>query len=212
MDRMSGREMVHLAVSTIVLTVAFGIAFSGGTSAFNDTYALLDDIKISFIAVGLGFTFHEMAHRLVARRYGFSAEYYMSPLGLGIALVLSLSGWIFAAPGAVRIYGSPSAAVASVNHDKIMGKISLAGPLTNICIAALFLIFGFFATYMGLSSGESPMIWKIAIFGTQINAWLALFNMIPFRPLDGGDVFKWNKAIWITVTILSAGLYLLVVL
>ncbi len=148
---MSGREISHLAISTIVLSIAFGIALSGGLSAFIDAYALLDDIRISFIAVALGFNFHEMAHRFIARKYGFSAEYYMSPMGLGIALVVSFTGWIYAAPGAVRIYGSPSNVQTPADHQKALGKIFLAGPLANIFVAVIFFIIGFIAAFVEYS-------------------------------------------------------------
>jgi Zn-dependent protease len=205
---MSGREISHLAISTIVLALAWGIAFSGGSDAFSDIDYFLDNTRIAFIAVALGFTFHELAHRCLARKYGFTAEYYMSPMGLGIALVISFTGWIMAAPGAVRIRGTVPAGTSAQQHAKTMGKISLAGPLTNILFAVLFFLLGFAAAM----AGDDDAVWKISFIGLQINAWLAAFNLIPFGPLDGKGVFRWNKAVWLAAMLAGVGLYILTII
>lgn len=201
------RELSHLLISAIVLSIAFGIALSDGLSAFKDTQLLFTSIWISFIAVALGFVSHEMAHRIMARKYGFSASYYMSVIGLGIALAVSLTGWIFAAPGGVRIYKNPNTEGPVIDDIKALGKISVAGPLANILLVPAFFIFGLVVALIEAVSGEEPILWNIALFGMQINAWLAFFNMLPFGPLDGRDVYKWNKAVWVIVTLLAVGLY-----
>jgi Zn-dependent protease len=205
---MSRRELSHLAFSVMVLSIAFGIAFSGGMEAFNDIYTLLENIRVAFIAVFFGFVFHELAHRFVARKYGFSAEYFMSPVGLGIAVVASLTGWILAAPGAVRIYGGTSNNATAEEYRTMLGKISLAGPLTNLVIAFIFLLLGLGAAYFGYFPNDNSLFWTIVSFGVEINAWLAIFNMIPVWNLDGRDVFKWNKIMWVAVMLLSLGLYI----
>ena len=61
------------------------------------------------------------------------------------------------------------------------GKISLAGPLTNSILALIFLII--------LNITQL----NIAHIGFQINAYLAVFNMLPFGAFDGAKVFRWNK-------------------
>jgi Zn-dependent protease len=208
----SSREFSHLAFSVLVLAIAFGIAFSGGMDAFNDIYTLMENIRVAFIAVVFGFAFHELAHRFFAKKYGFAAEYYMSPIGLGIAVLVSFSGWILAAPGAVRVYGSPSNEITEDKYQAIMGKISLAGPLTNLIIAILFFIVGISAAFLGLFADDNSLFWKIISFGVEINAWLAIFNMIPIWNIDGKDVFKWNKIIWLAVMLASIGLYIFIII
>ena len=37
---------------------------------------------------------------------------------------------------------------------------------------------------------------SLASWGFKINSWLAVFNLIPFGPLDGRKVFVWNKAVY----------------
>ncbi|MDG6975631.1 MAG: hypothetical protein JRN27_06040, partial [Nitrososphaerota archaeon] len=67
------------------------------------------------------------------------------------------------------------------------GKISLAGPLTNVAIAALFLPFFFFG---------SGVLYAVGYIGVQVNIFLAMFNMLPIGPLDGAKVWRWNLFLW----------------
>jgi Zn-dependent protease len=32
--------------------------------------------------------------------------------------------------------------------------------------------------------------------GASFNAWIALFNLLPFGVLDGEKIFNWNKIAW----------------
>jgi len=39
--------------------------------------------------------------------------------------------------------------------------------------------------------------------GVAINAWLALFNMLPIGPLDGSKVLSWNPIVWVGIVAVS---------
>ncbi|MFO7773178.1 MAG: DUF951 family protein [Dehalococcoidia bacterium] len=43
--------------------------------------------------------------------------------------------------------------------------------------------------------------------GAYVNTWLALFNLIPFGPLDGAKIFRWNKGIWLAAAAGAGGLF-----
>jgi len=43
--------------------------------------------------------------------------------------------------------------------------------------------------------------------GAYINTWLALFNLIPFGPLDGAKIFRWNKGLWLVAIAGAGGLF-----
>jgi Zn-dependent protease len=101
-----------------------------------------------------------------------------------LALVISFFGFVFAAPGAVMIYGG------NINVKK-NGKISVAGPLMNLVLALIFLVI------MKLNLGSSFSL--IGQYGFFINSWLALFNMIPFWNFDGRKIFIWSKGVWISI-------------
>ena len=192
---MIAKELRDLVISALVLALAFGIALSGGFRAFQQPGILVLVIGIAFVAVSLGFIFHELAHRLIARRFGYFAEYAMWPMGLMVALGFSLFGFIFAAPGAVRIYPRATAlGTISLSREKV-GLISLAGPATNIGLAVIFQVLDIF---------EPALLFTL---GARINTWLALFNLIPFGPLDGAKILKWNKGIWIMSIAVAGGLF-----
>jgi Zn-dependent protease len=137
---MRAKEFRDLVISALVLALSFGIALSGDYRAFQQPANLVFAVSIALVAVSLGFVFHELAHRLVARRFNCFAEYVMWPLGLVVALGISLFGFIFAAPGAVMI--KPSATVeGTINlNNRQVGLISLAGPATNIGLAVVFMV------------------------------------------------------------------------
>lgn len=73
------REIVHLVASLLVLTIAF-------------SYPSLSPEIMLIVAfgVGTGFILHELAHRFTAQKYGYEADYEASPIGLLLAIGLSI--------------------------------------------------------------------------------------------------------------------------
>ena len=132
---------------------------------------------VSGFTVGTGFLLHELAHKLVAQHYGLFAEFRSDGKMLLIAIATAFFGIILAAPGAVYISGR-----VSVDRN---GKISMAGPLTNMIMAILFLATSFVF-------GQS----MLTHYGQTINSWLALFNMIPFGFFDGAKILRWDKRVY----------------
>jgi len=176
MVRFSKGEVRDILISMVVIAGVFAYVFSG-----RNLQVALILLPATLVTVGLGFVLHEIAHKLMAIRYGFWAEYKLWPEGLILALVTSYFGFVFAAPGAVYIHGT------YIDRD-INGKISIAGPLTNIMLAVIFL--------MASSVLPSPL-GDIAVLGYAVNSFLALFNLIPIAVLDGAKVFRWNPLIWL---------------
>jgi len=193
-------EITHILISMIILTFAFAIALPPNT-ILSGNFKLVDFpyyLLLSFLGIATAFLFHEMSHKFMAQRYGLWAEYRMFPMGLLLALILSFTGFVFAAPGAVMFLGG--------SRDYETGKIAMAGPLTNIIIAIIILplyIFVFF---------ESTEISSIFSFIIKINLFLATFNLLPFGPLDGTKIIKWSATVWITMLIISITLLVLVIL
>lgn len=194
---MKTKELRDIVVSALVLAMAFGITLSGGFRAFQQPGILVLVIGMALVAVSLGFVFHELGHRLIARRFGYFAEYSMWPMGLMVALGSSLFGFIFAAPGAVMIYPrATTLGTGSSSREKI-GLISLAGPATSIGLAVLFLV---------LDIIQPALLFTL---GARINIWLAVFNLIPFGPLDGAKILNWNKGIWLASMAVAGGLFVI---
>jgi Zn-dependent protease len=169
----SEAELKDLAKAWILISAAFAILLS--KSVFSSEFYL--KFIIASLSVGVGFLLHELGHKIMAQRYGCFAEFRSFDAMLVLALVMSFFGFIFAAPGAVMISGKVS---KSKN-----GRISAAGPIVNIMLAAVFFAMVF---------APLPKLFKdVSYYGFIINSWLGLFNMIPFWLFDGYKVLKWNK-------------------
>lgn len=185
MLKFTAREIRDIIISMLVIAFIFAYIFSGRNIS-SPNFSIL--VPITFIAVGLGFVLHELAHKFVAIRYGFWAEYRLWAEGLILAVFVAfLFGFVFAAPGAVYIHGE------YISREQ-NGKISLAGPATNIILAAIFFVL--------LHSASSQLI-ILGLLGFTVNSFLALFNLIPLSVLDGAKVFRWNPLIWAAAAAVS---------
>jgi len=176
--KISAYEKKELLKAWLAVSLAFAILFSGGLGGLFSIKIILSFV-ISAFTVGIGFLLHELAHKMLAIRYGCWAEFRSDNRMLVFMIAVSFLGFVFAAPGAVMIHG---------NIDRVKnGKISAVGPLTNIILAILF-----FLGY-SISTGAINGIFS---YGFMINSWLAAFNMIPFWNFDGAKVFQWSRAVF----------------
>ena len=186
-------ELRDLAKAWICISFAFAIVLSGGIKGIQPNFGFLSAILLSALTVGVGFLLHELGHKVVAQRYGCFAEFRSDSFMLFLAVLTTFFGFLFAAPGAVMIAGH-------VSRER-NGKISLMGPLINIFLALLFMVFGLVITEGFLGS--------LFAFGFFINTWLAIFNMLPFFILDGKKVFAWNKWVYGITMAFAIGLLIL---
>lgn len=196
----SQRELRDLAVAWLALGVAFTLLLErelvaaldlGGQLSSLSPAAVAETLAISLLTVGVGFLLHEIAHKVVAVRFGQAAAFRADYRMLGFAIVGALVGFLFAAPGAVVHRGRITA--------KQNGLIALAGPVTNLLLAVVFLV-PFLAA---LAADNTGFLAQVASRGLQINLLLAGFNMLPFGPLDGRKIRAWSTLIWAVVAIPS---------
>lgn len=96
------------------------------------------------------------------------------------------------APGAVMIAG--------LMYGDDYGKISLAGPATNIAQALIFLALEFIS--------GNYLMQQLFSMGVIINSSLALFNLIPFGLFDGVKILRWDWRIWLAATATAGLLYI----
>ena len=115
---------------------------------------------------------HELGHSLVARRLGMDiSDITLLPIG-----------------GMARMKALPERALDEV-------KIAIAGPPVNLVLAAIFYTIAYLGfgvspfNLPGLGAGESPMGGVFAYLGF-VNFVLAVFNLLPAFPMDGGRVLR----------------------
>ena len=106
---------------------------------------------------------HELGHALVARRAGLRVE--------GITL------WLFG--GVARLEGESRDPATEL-------RIAGVGPLISLAVAAVAGLLALAADAVG----ASPLVVAALAWLARINAMLALFNLIPAAPLDGGRVLR----------------------
>jgi Zn-dependent protease len=193
--RFSHVEIQHLLRAWVVISLAFAILNSGG---FSLTLKFFIAAAISALTGGVGFLLHELMHKYFAQKYGCRAEFRAFDFMLVIAFVMSFFGFIFAAPGGVFIQGNVNAARS--------GRISAAGPMTNIVLAAAFIGLKFVAEIL---FHHSQLLLSVAAYGASINAWLAVFNMLPFMGLDGSKVLFWNFKAYVALLVLALAMMVL---
>ena len=183
----SKKEIIDILKAWIVISIAFAVIL-GTRDIFSSRFLFF--LILSALTVGVGFLLHELAHKVLAQKYGAIAEFRSFDFMLVFALALAFLGSpiIFAAPGAVMIQGG------NINIKRY-GKISVVGPITNLVLAVIFLAIK--------TLNISDNVNLIGQYGFLINTWLALFNMIPFWEFDGRKIFVWNKTVWISVVAIA---------
>jgi Zn-dependent protease len=181
----SKTEIIEIIKAWIAVSLVFAIALVG----LNTKLAIA--LPIALLTGGIAFLLHELAHKYVAQSYRCWAEFRAHDTMLVISVLLSLTGIVLLAPGGVYIHGA-------TRHQH--GKIAFAGPLMNIILAIIFLGLGMLSL--------NGLLQAIVQYGAHINAYLAIFNMIPFPPFDGHTVWQWNKAVYV-IGIVAAGLLLI---
>jgi Zn-dependent protease len=204
----SSVEIPHIAAALIALAFSFQLILFRD-QIFNQGLIspiyLLSFFVQSLIAVGVGFVLHELGHKYVAQKKGLQAEFRSWPLGLVLAIGMSLlsrGGFVFAAPGAVIINPlkkTKAGMVLKKLKKEDIGHIGIIGSVINISIASIALVI---VALTGL---------QLAALTAQVNSWLAIFNMIPLSVLDGQKVWVWSKKIWFGFMMLCIAVFALTV-
>ncbi len=116
-------------------------------------------------------TFHELTHSLVAKRFGIEVK--------SITLL-------------------PIGGVASMNKMPDSPKqeflISVAGPLSNIFLAAIVFLLFYWTSWIPREVLRHPMAGESLVYTLAWLPWanvmLALFNLLPAFPMDGGRILR----------------------
>jgi Zn-dependent protease len=157
---------VEIRVDTSWVFIALLVAYSLH-ERFRFLYPELTSAGALVLAVAFGLLFfgsvlaHEMAHAVTARRRGIEVH--------GITLFL---------------FGGATHAKVDSRRPQDELVVSVLGPLTSLFLGGLFLL----VTY-ALGGPEEPIAGGFRYLG-GVNIALAIFNMLPGFPLDGGRVLR----------------------
>lgn len=154
-------------------------------------------IGIYFIPFLFALCFHEFAHGMVAKLRGDNTADMMGRLTLNPVphmdifgtLILPLMAIIFSTPIFFGWAKPVPVNARNLKNPRVdMFWISLAGPLSNVFLAICGAFFmGLLARYF-MAFGFSKALLNILDVFVMTNLFLAIFNIIPLHPLDGGKV------------------------
>ena len=153
-------------------------------------------IAINAIPLIFAITLHEAAHGYVARMFGDNTAYmlgrvtlnpakHIDPIGtIAFPLISLVLGGIFfgwAKPVPVNF--------ANLRRPKRdMLWVAAAGPGSNIVQALAWGLVAKLIEISGSSSGIAEFWFAVAVAGISWNVVLAVFNLFPILPLDGGRI------------------------
>lgn len=180
----SHKELKHIGLGVLLvigISLSFGFDYLGAANWFFVFSTMAAIITGSFLA-------HEIAHKVAAQRRGLWAEFRLTLWGAILTFISILLPFKIISPGAVMLSG--------YTRIEEIGKISIAGPATNIALSTIFL---------GLTLAPTPYYWLFAV-GAFFNGYIAVFNLIPVGLLDGYKIFIWNKKAWAAVFAVSVAL------
>ena len=164
---------------------------------------MLEEAIIKIPPIMLALTVHEYAHALVSNYLGDPTPREQGRLTLNPFKHLSLLGtalFLFGPFGwAKPVQFSPD---YFDDPKKGTALVALAGPLSNVIQAAIFLIL--LAIY-----GQNGPWMQMAKFGVIINTMIFVFNFMPIPPLDGSKILYFFLPSWVVSLSEKAGSVLL---
>lgn len=151
-----------------------------------------------YLIIVLSAVFHEYAHSWVAYRLGDTTAKDAGRLTLNPLVHLDLFGTVIMpllllfTSGIFIGWAKPVPYNPNNLRDKKYGslKVGIAGPSANLLIALILgLSLRFFGDYFLFAGFAAPIFMEFLGMIVYINIFLALFNLLPFPPLDGSKVF-----------------------
>ncbi len=146
----------------------------------------LETLLITVPAILVAVTVHEFAHALIADRLGDSTARLLGRLSLNPIVHLDLLGTLlFVVAGFGWAKPVPVNPRNFANWRQGMMLVAAAGPLANITLVFILgLVF-----QLGLID-PSTLLARTVFATIQINAILAIFNLLPIPPLDGSKILS----------------------
>lgn len=192
--RWSQKEVKHIGIAA-VLVMGIGISIGAFATLLPDFFGFSFEWDLTMMAAFgvvmiISFLTHEIAHKVTAQKKGLWAEFRLTTFGALLTFASIFLPFRMIAPGAMMIGGT-------LQKKEDIVTISIAGPITNMAFSVVFLGLAF---TLPLSYAWFGML----LFSAYINAFMAVFNLVPFGVLDGFKIFNLNKKVWVAAFVPAA--------
>jgi Zn-dependent protease len=159
----------------------------------------IPSVLIAFLVLIFSLTVHESAHAWTASRFGDDTARRLGRVSLNPLVHIDLIGTVIfpllAIVGGLPVIGWAKPTPVNVrnlrNPRRDNALVTAAGPASNVVIAVLAAVAFHLIPAAGDPSADvdvaSPVLMIVGRL-IDINLLLALFNMIPVLPLDGGNI------------------------
>ena len=180
-------ELIHFLIASVLIYI-IGVMIFYDATLFAIGYGWT-----TFMLAGIyltAFLFHEFGHRQVAKHFKLQTKFRLLTFGMVLTVFSLVAGVLnipvpsLALPGAVVVLGLEKV-------SKKTGLCKAAGPSVNLVYGVILFIISFL-----IPSSLSPLGYLFVI-SAYLNFMLGAFNMIPIGILDGQNIWKWNKKVYI---------------
>jgi len=189
-------ELIHLTIASVLIFL-IGVMIFYDAALFAQGYGWITFMLA--VVYMTAFIFHEFGHRQAAKYFKLQTKFRLLTFGMVLTVFSLVAGLLnlpvpsLALPGAVVVLGL----------DKVSNETGLckaAGPSVNLVYGMiLFMISFLIPNPFGI----------LFVTSAYLNFMLGAFNMIPIGILDGHNILKWNKKVYILLLASLGGMLII---
>ncbi|KKN10130.1 hypothetical protein LCGC14_1039650 [marine sediment metagenome] len=191
-------EFLHFMIASVLIFLIGFMIF------YNEALISLGYGWTTFMLAGIymtAFLFHEFGHRQVALHFKLQTKFRLLSFGMILTAFSLIVGLLKLIVGLLKIPFPSLAlpgAVVVLGLEKMSNKTGLckaAGPLVNLIYGIILFIISFL-----VPKSLYPLNYLFVV-SAYLNFMLGAFNMIPLGILDGQNIWKWNKKVYVSLAL-----------